>query len=370
MRFILCGTLMPTDFETLVENLSNAGNRFLINFCTCFCQRNQLRVMSFIGIPVNKCLENEIIHARIPFQTRYFFAQGQRIRETVRYIRELRTELREADCVITYNADYAWFCVPYLTKMKRKKSWLILADYSPAASYRSIFRKIYAYIQFHVIRKYDCVIGLSENTENYLGKGQKFLRMEGGISREFHGYFNIRHQSGDGIVRFMYAGVLEQVTGVRQLLEAFVKLRNENVRLWISGKGTLKNLVEESGRQDNRIVYLGCVPYVDYMEILKKADVLINPRDMGLPENQYNFPSKILEYLATGKPVLSTKFPGWERFSEQITFCESEADDICKKMEWICLDKDRNSIMRHNDNRRFAEQFIWDRQIDRILDNL
>ena len=39
---------------------------------------------------------------------------------------------------------------------------------------------------------------------------------------------------------------------------------------------------------------------------MKSSRVLINPRPASLPEHRYNFPSKILEYLAVGRPVIST----------------------------------------------------------------
>lgn len=360
---------MPTEFEVSIEHMSNAGNRFIMNFCTEFCQKNKLSVLSFIAISVEKCLQKEIVQIATPFKTRYFFAHEKRLKGIVQYIKAVRQELRDADCVITYNAVYAWLCAPYLTKLEGKKSWLILADYSPAESYKSVFRKIYAYFQLKAIRKYDCVIGLSENAENYLEQGQKFLCMEGGISRNFYDYFDRNHLSDDGIVRFMYAGLLEPVTGIEQLILAFNQVNDPKARLMISGKGSLKEAVEKATKEDDRIVYLGCMPYCDYMEKLESADVLVNPRDMSLLENQYNFPSKILEYLGTGKEIISTKFPGWKKFSGHILFCESNVEAICKGMEKICIDRHENGFMGYQRNREFAEQFLWDKQIDRVLNN-
>jgi len=40
--------------------------------------------------------------------------------------------------------------------------------------------------------------------------------------------------------------------------------------------------------------------------MLQKAAVLVNPRPSRLLENRYNFPSKLMEYLAAGRPILST----------------------------------------------------------------
>ena len=52
--------------------------------------------------------------------------------------------------------------------------------------------------------------------------------------------------------------------------------------------------------------YLGFVEREELLRTMQRGLVLVNPRPPSLPEHRYNFPSKILEYLATGRPVIST----------------------------------------------------------------
>lgn len=370
MKFLVCGTLVPTRFETKIEQLSNAGNRFLMNFCRNLSRKNELSVLSFVSVEVSEKTQQEIKQEQMGFEIRYYFSFGNRVKSILKYMKMMKMGLQETDYVVTYNTAYAWLSAPYLAKRKSKKSLLILADYSPADSYESFLRKLYARFQLKAIQKYDCVIGLSRNTERYLRKNQKFLCMEGGIEREFYDYYDNLFQRDDDKIRLMYAGILEPVTGIVQLVQAFEQMQDENVRLFISGRGSLKGFIEEAAEKDPRIIYLGCTSYPEYMENLKKADILINPRDMNLLENQYNFPSKIMEYLATGKRIISTKFPGWEKFSECITFCESNVKDIKEKVEQICSDGSRDQQAGHAERRQFAEQFIWERQIDRLEKNI
>ena len=190
--------------------------------------------------------------------------------------------------------------------------------------------------------------------------------MEGGIDREFYDYYAGAYQEDDGIIRMMYAGILEPVTGIGHLIQAFQQIQNKDIRLFISGRGSMKGMIEKAEKEDSRIVYLGCTSYPEYMNNLKKADILINPRDMNLLENQYNFPSKIMEYLATGKKIISTKFPGWEKFTEQIIFCENDIKDIKEKIEQACNDAVWDGQAGYEDRRRFAEQFLWERQVERV----
>ena len=43
---------------------------------------------------------------------------------------------------------------------------------------------------------------------------------------------------------------------------------------------------------------------------MRQATVLVNPRPSRQDFTAFSFPSKTLEYLAAGKPVLSTRLPG------------------------------------------------------------
>jgi hypothetical protein len=42
-------------------------------------------------------------------------------------------------------------------------------------------------------------------------------------------------------------------------------------------------------------------------DLTEQAAVLVNPRPPSYPGNRLNFPSKVLEYLSTGKPVVTTR---------------------------------------------------------------
>ena len=54
------------------------------------------------------------------------------------------------------------------------------------------------------------------------------------------------------------------------------------------------------------IRYHGCVPYDEYLEILHSTPFLLSTRNPAFPENQCNFPSKIIEALLHNRIVVST----------------------------------------------------------------
>jgi glycosyltransferase involved in cell wall biosynthesis len=68
--------------------------------------------------------------------------------------------------------------------------------------------------------------------------------------------------------------------------------------------------------------FLGYVPYEDLPSHLKGADVLILPyRINGVMETV--FPLKFFEFLATGKPVVSTPVPALKEFAEVVPMASS-----------------------------------------------
>lgn len=363
MKLIMCGTMVPSEYENRIQYLSNAANRFQLNFVKEMKKECEIKVYSYLGIAVDEQVQTEL--KQKAGDVKVHFRTADRLTGVMRYKRAVKQALKQADCLFTYNVTYAWMFAPALARRLGKKSALILADYSGEESYHSFARRLYARHQLKVIQKYDVVIGLSETTKRYLKPNQCFLCVEGGIDQDVYDYFEPasadEQRQENSITTYMYAGILEPVTGVDMLLKAFSRNNNPDIRLNISGKGSFQKLVEDAAKQDDRITYLGCVPYEEYLSNLKQADVLVNPRNMNLPENENNFPSKIMEYLATGKPIISTRFPGWEKYNEYIAFCESTVDGLQAALESADVGKDGVK-----EQRKFAAGFLWCNQVKKI----
>ena len=368
MRWLMCCTLVPEKYEVEIKEISNAGNRFISNFCTKLEEWDSVEILSYIGININSALQDEICSLSVKSNSKikYCFRSKKIIKGVLKMMQIIWCEMKRNDCIITYNVIYAWIFAPICAKIMKKKSFLILADYSPTISYTSKIQQLYAKIQQFFIRRYDYVIGLSENTKKYLTSKQIFLCLEGGIDKGFYDKFEQYRVPQRNKITLMYSGILEKVTGVDLLVNAFSQADVENVQLVITGDGSLRECLEQVANVSNNITYLGCIPYEEYISKLQEADILINPRNMSLPENQYNFPSKIMEYLATGKMIVSTKFPGWERYKEYIRFCESSIEDIRKEIISAINDIDNWSIDAFSYNREYAKTFFWERKVEAV----
>ena len=61
---------------------------------------------------------------------------------------------------------------------------------------------------------------------------------------------------------------------------------------------------------DSRICYHGIVANEEVVDAEQHAVLLINPRPTTEEFTKYSFPSKNMEYMASGTPVLTTNLPG------------------------------------------------------------
>ena len=78
----------------------------------------------------------------------------------------------------------------------------------------------------------------------------------------------------------------------------------------ICGEGETKGEIMLSARKDKRIIYKGLLPRHEILALQKQADLLVNPRTPEGVFTRYSFPSKTMEYLASGTPTLLYRLPG------------------------------------------------------------
>ena len=179
-----------------------------------------------------------------------------------------------------------------------------------------ILRRMDEYLLKSGARSMSGIVGVTSEITTMLNFKGPFLLMEGIVSKtdanseSRDGSAAARLDKSDGKLVLMYAGGLAEVSGVAQLMRAFIMAKPANSELWIAGTGPLEAEVRRAAAGNSAIKYLGYVPASDMGACMEQADFLINPRPAGQLFTRYSFPSKLLQYMATGKPVISTRLPG------------------------------------------------------------
>lgn len=108
----------------------------------------------------------------------------------------------------------------------------------------------------------------------------------------------------------LYAGALRKEYGLETLVRGFQAWDDSSAELVVLGQGEYAAELADIAARDPRISYLGPVPLAEVLEAERRAWLLVNPRPPDETFTQYSFPSKNMEYLASGTAVLTTRLPG------------------------------------------------------------
>jgi glycosyltransferase involved in cell wall biosynthesis len=107
----------------------------------------------------------------------------------------------------------------------------------------------------------------------------------------------------------LYAGKLHESFGVMNLINAFLMLDRKDIELVICGGGELSGEIAKIAEENENIIFKGQLSESEAKKMVLEADVLVNPR-LNSEEFKYSFPSKNIEYLASGNPVVAYKLYG------------------------------------------------------------
>lgn len=108
----------------------------------------------------------------------------------------------------------------------------------------------------------------------------------------------------------LYTGVLEEYAGIKLLVDAFKRVERADIRLVICGSGTDAGYVKEAAASDARIDYRGRVDRETAVQLQRECTLLINPRQPNGGITKYSFPSKTMEYMTSGTPMIGYHLEG------------------------------------------------------------
>ena len=175
----------------------------------------------------------------------------------------------------------------------------------------------------------------------------------------------------DGKKRIVYAGTLAKQYNILNLLSAFKKISDPNVMLIICGDGDTKDEIIRESQEDSRIKYLGVLPRNEVIKIMESAWVLVNPRENKQDFTNYSFPSKTIDYLLAGRPIICQKLEAIpQEYDNHLIYFKNSKDNIelTKKMNSI-LEMELHIINNIGfSNYKFAiEEKCASKQIPKIL---
>ncbi|MCD4811368.1 glycosyltransferase [bacterium] len=251
--------------------------------------------------------------------------------------------------IIVYSIQWYFLkaAVDVCRKFENLKICLIVPDLPqdmaiPKGFSYKIFRKIQIQGTIKLIKKVHSFVLLSNYMAEPLKIGERpWVRIEGIFDENILSKMAVKEKNKT----ILYTGSLARRYGIINLIEAFTNIEAENYRLWICGEGDTRKDIEKNADSDKRIIYFGQLIHEEVLLLQKRATVLINPRTSEGVYTKYSFPSKTIEYLASGTPTILHRLEGIP--DEYLQYCyvaeEENAEGLKKTILSVC-EKDQKEL--------------------------
>jgi glycosyltransferase involved in cell wall biosynthesis len=176
-----------------------------------------------------------------------------------------------------------------------------------------------------------------------------------------------------------YSGTPSLKDGLADLLSAISKLKSENipVSLLVIGDSTFgKSLIPdlqklcESLNITDLVKFTGLVSIEKVKEHLAECKILTLTRP-NIIQTQAGFPTKLGEYFASGKQILTTDFgdlPRYFRPMEELVMAKcSNIEDISSKIKWIIHHPDETEQIRKKGYMKAKQLLSYQTCLSRII---
>lgn len=332
MKIIYISTLTSkSKMNKIIENAKSKPLQSIQKFHRLMCEgfvKNNVSVKTISSIPMSRKMsekilwldkceeENGVKYTYIPFINIKVLRQictflGTIVKVTKEVLNNKKEKIFICDILNTTISTTTLI----LSKIFKFQCWAIVTDL-PRDMQKN--KKINEKMQ----TKYDGYILITEEMNKIVNpKNKPHIVIEGLVDIRESAENNEVQKSSPRVI--MYAGGLYERYGVKTLIEAFGNIQNNNVKLDLYGDGDLVPYIQSI--ENKKIDFHGVVTNDKIVEAEKKATLLVNPRFTSEEYTKYSFPSKNMEYMVSGTPVLTTKLPGMpEEYYNYVYLIEDE----------------------------------------------
>lgn len=170
------------------------------------------------------------------------------------------------------------------------------------------------------LKKVDCYVFLTEFMKEWFDWNVKYTVVEG-ISSKTRKDLDKPDKIKEKRKTILYAGMIEEKYGVVDLVKAFMQIHDEEWALELFGNGSSVNKIKELSKEDPRVHLRGMVPNAQVLQEQKEAELLVNPRNDTQSFTKYSFPSKVIEYMGSGTPMIGYKLSGMPDEYKEYFYC-------------------------------------------------
>lgn len=228
-------------------------------------------------------------------------------------------------------------------------------------------------INFKIMHKFDGYLFLTEYMNGLLNmKHKPYIVLEGHSDAAMGKRDNCLSMKVKKRI-CLYAGSLKKVYGINNLVEGFIEANIFNTELHIYGNGDYVEELKKICSIYDNVKYFGIVSNSVMVEKEIEATLLVNPRPTNEEYTKYSFPSKNMEYMASGTPLLTTKLPGMplDHLNYVYLIDDESSKGISEALKKVLLNSDTELNIFGNKAKKFIlEEKSNEKQAGKVLEFL
>lgn len=316
MKILFIGNVMSEELQEIliknkIHNISIASQKYQLNFLKGLEKNFNVNDLSILSIIPSKKYNSNVLKTKIKNHSSIYVKSQNILNLCIylyKYIHKWSEKKDQEYVIIEYATNpLVFLVVKYLSK--KQKNILYFNICSEIPKYRRYKKNLKSLVKKTIltfcVNRYDYYILLSKHMIEKIkcANNDNSIVIEAitgiltGTSMNINDKKNV----------IMYAGGLAKDNNVPAIVEAGIKSRLCD-EVWVFGDGEDRKKIENY-KLNNKVRYYG-VCSNDYVRKKEyQAKVLINFRNNDVL-SKYSFPSKILEYLSVGVPIISTNLEG------------------------------------------------------------
>ena len=257
---------------------------------------------------------------------------------------------------------------------------VIHEEHSPPVHIHNLFLK---FIGFKRLHKF---VVISENLKRYvkmkyeknLSESKIILLRDAAPNKLLNIKNNQKKKSKSDLFKVGFSGHLYKGKGINLILE--IAKRMTKVEFHILG-GPDVDVPKLKKLSTPNCIFYGNIDFANVHKILVKFDLLLAPysKIVSIGKGKMDIgnwmsPLKIFEYMALGKPFITSKIEVLEEFlkdgSDSILAEPDDVNDWIKKIEYMKMNPNLMSKMSETIRSKFVKNFTWDQRAKKLLSEI
>lgn len=292
--------------------------------------------------------------------------------------RELRAYFGDMwrDSTLVYITNWTPYLQPLVSKLKPK--YLVIDFVDDVLNFPYDWNAERVTAEYKKLIDDSCLIttvspSLQHKIRNSFGKHAIIL--PNGVNKKFFSAANMKPKLINDIkgkLSIGFAGTLNHWIDF-EAMRNLANLYPENAFILMGKRGHFANENQEKSLEEllnlENVHYLGPIPYEELPGYLHQMDVLLLPRRSSKSSEASN-PLKLYEYLAVGKPIVTSGFPIPSEIRSLIYHCQSN-ECLKNSMDLAIheLQSKRKKVARQQ-RQACAKRNTWQKRVQIILDKV